>query len=967
MTPSNKFLSEIVTYTKYAKVLKVLNRKESFEETINRNMGMNLEKFPKLSKDIMKAYELVHDGKIMPSMRGLQFGGDLITKNNIRLYNCSAEPIDDPKCFGELMFLLLSGTGVGYSVQKCHIKNLPIIKLPKQEGTFVIQDSIYGWAQAIDVLVEAYFYNRVRPIFDFNNVSAKGTILSNGSKAPGPAQLKTSLELIEKIFKSAIGRQLFSFEINDILCIEADCVVSGGIRRSSSLCLFDADDKDMLRSKSGKWWTKFPWRARANISANLIRYEIGKEQFDYIFNICKESKSGEPAIVWSNGRDSLFNPCVTKDTIIHTNKGPKLVRDLINKPFKAVVNNKEYTSLGFFKTGIKPIFELKTKEGFSLKCTEDHKILCLVNKKEQFKKANELKLNDKILINNLELHDWDGKYNMATGWLVGNTLGDGYLTNKFAKLEYWGTTKGYMLNKAKSFLYILDGKKRRPTKFNNVKIGVSSAKLLKIFKNLKMQDKNIKEALLLETSSSFIIGFIRGWFDADGIVLCNKKKGNSIRLSSVNLENLKITQRCLLRLGIKSTIYQNRRKEGEYLLPDGKGNYKYYPCKTIHELAITRSSLIKYNEIINFEDPGKREKLNKIVNNYKKIYKDKKYITFESFNALGIEDVYDCEVEEVHRFDANGIIIHNCAEANLLYNFCNLSTVNQTGIEDKKDFMNRIKNAAFIGTLQASYTDFPYIRPIWKERTEQEALLGVSFTGIADERNKVKEEWLQEGAKLVLETNEKYARKIGINLAARTTLIKPEGTSSCVLGSSSGIHARHSPYYLRRIRFSKDESISNYLQNIVPDLIEEDISSKNTIILTIPQESPSNAIVRADETAIDVFNRASLYYKNWVLPGHRTGEDTHNVSCTINVRDDEWNALQNIMWDQRNNYRAISLFPYDGGTYKQAPFEECTKEVFENYSNRIKDIDLREVREEEDNEAYLLDNVACGGGACEIR
>jgi ribonucleoside-diphosphate reductase alpha chain len=188
-----------------------------------------------------------------------------------------------------------------------------------------------------------------------------------------------------------------------------------------------------------------------------------------------------------------------------------------------------------------------------------------------------------------------------------------------------------------------------------------------------------------------------------------------------------------------------------------------------------------------------------------------------------------------------------------------------------------------------------------------------------------------------------------------------------VLGSSSGIHARHSPYYLRRIRFSKDESISNYLQNIVPDLIEEDISSKNTIILTIPQESPSNAIVRADETAIDVFNRASLYYKNWVLPGHRTGEDTHNVSCTINVRDDEWNALQNIMWDQRNNYRAISLFPYDGGTYKQAPFEECTKEVFENYSNRIKDIDLREVREEEDNEAYLLDNVACAGGACEIR
>jgi hypothetical protein len=165
-----------------------------------------------------------------------------------------------------------------------------------------------------------------------------------------------------------------------------------------------------------------------------------------------------------------------------------------------------------------------------------------------------------------------------------------------------------------------------------------------------------------------------------------------------------------------------------------------------------------------------------------------------------------------------------CAEISLQSNqFCNLTTINQTGVKDKKDWLNRVYSATLLGTLQAAYTDFPYLRPIWKQTTELEALLGVSNTGIADASGTITNEWLKEGATLAKEVNDKYARKLGINPAARITTIKPEGTASCVLGSSSGIHARHSEFYLRRVRMNKDDALALYLKNTIPELVEDDI------------------------------------------------------------------------------------------------------------------------------------------------
>jgi len=306
-----------------------------------------------------------------------------------------------------------------------------------------------------------------------------------------------------------------------------------------------------------------------------------------------------------------------------------------------------------------------------------------------------------------------------------------------------------------------------------------------------------------------------------------------------------------------------------------------------------------------------------------------------------------------------------CAEIALQSNqFCNLTTTNLTGIKNEKDFENRIYATSFLGTLQATYTDFPYLSERWKQVTESEALIGCSFTGIAD-GSRLNGESLKNAANRVKEVNEKYAKKLGINIAARTTAIKPEGTASCVLGSSSGIHARHDQYYLRRVRMNRDDELTKYLMRVCPELVEADLFSQTGVVVTIPQESPAGAILRNNESAIDLFDRVKLYYNDWILPGHRSGVNTHNVSCTINYRPEEIDELRQKLWDDREAYAAVALLPSDQTVYQQAPFEGCSEEIFLKYDEMVKDIDLTKVMEMEDN-TNRAESLACSGGTCEL-
>ena len=618
MDISQRILSDITVYMKYAKYMPELERRETWYELVTRNMEMHIKKYPQLENEIRSAYEFVYDKKVLPSMRSMQFAGKPIEMSPNRIYNCAFAPVDDWRVFAEIMFLLLGGTGVGYSVQKHHVDQLPEIRKPSTEKTrrFLVGDSIEGWADAVSVIVKAYFFGGSKPVFDFRDIRPKGArLITSGGKAPGPQPLKECLIKLEGILESKNdGEKLTPIEVHDMVCHIADAVLAGGIRRAALISLFSANDEDMISCKSGNWWETNPQRGRANNSAVLMRHKIDKEYFMDLWKRIEASGAGEPGIYLSNDKD-------------------------------------------------------------------------------------------------------------------------------------WGTN----------------------------------------------------------------------------------------------------------------------------------------PC---------------------------------------------------------------CEI------------------ALRPFQFCNLCEVNVSDVVDQTDLNARVKAASFIGTLQAGYTDFHYLRPIWQRTTEKDALIGVSMTGIGS--GAVLGLNMKEAAKVVREENARVALELGINISARTTTVKPAGTTSLTLGTSSGIHAWHNDYYIRRVRVGKNEAIYNYLVLNHPELVEDEyFRPHDTAVISIPQKAPVDAILRT-ESPIQLLERVKRVHHEWIKLGHRSGSNTHNVSATISVRDHEWGAVGQWMWENKEYYNGLSVLPFDGGSYIQAPFEDCTEEKYEELLKTLHEIDLSKVVEIDDN-TNLMEQAACAGGACEIK
>jgi ribonucleoside-diphosphate reductase alpha chain len=600
---------------KYAKYNPGQKRRETWEELVTRNKQMHQEKFPQLHDEIEKVYKLVYEKKVLPSMRSLQFAGKPIELNNTRIFNCSYLPIDDWRAFSEIMFLLLSGTGVGYSVQTHHVDSLPEITVPVKHKRYLIGDSIEGWADAIRMLCKAYFTGGALPIFDFRDIRPKGAqLITVGGKAPGPEPLKECLFQLQKILdRKKTGDKLSSLEAHDMACHIADAVLSGGIRRAALIALFNLDDEEMLTCKFGNWWEENPQRGRSNNSAVVLRHKIDEEEFFKLWKKIELSGSGEPGIYFSNDKD-------------------------------------------------------------------------------------------------------------------------------------WGTN----------------------------------------------------------------------------------------------------------------------------------------PC---------------------------------------------------------------CEI------------------ALRPFQFCNLCEVNVSDVVDQADLNARVEAAAFIGTLQAAYTDFHYLRDIWRKTTEKDALLGVGMTGIGS--GAVLGLDLKSAADLAKTENARIAEIIGVNKAARVTTVKPSGTSSLVLGTSSGIHAWHNDHYIRRIRVGKNEAIYTHLAIHHPELVEDDFF-KPTIqaVISVPQRAPEGSILRT-ENVMDMLERVKLFNTQWVKKGHRKGANTNNVSATVSIQEHEWEEVGKWMWENKETFNGLSVLPYFGGSYTQAPFEDITKEKFDELVQHLHGLDLSKVVEFDDNTA-LMDQVACASGACEI-
>lgn len=657
-------LSDITVFNKYARFKPEINRRENWNEIVERNKQMHITKYPHMEDQIHEVYkDFVYPKKVLPSMRSLQFGGRPILMAENRIFNCAYAPVESPKFFSELMFLLLGGTGMGYSVQQRHVRQLPKIKTPESDGEYKyqVQDSIVGWSDAVKVVCKAFFNAGTLPIFDYRDIREKGAdLITTGGQAPGSEPLRICIEKLTKVLRNAVGRKLTPLEAHDMSCIIADAVLAGGIRRAAMISLFDRTDEEMITCKaqvavswkyignansnpdgssniqwvdaygntetdtlfdseytneySLPWYKVYPYRARANNSAVLMRGEVTKEEFETLMARVEESGCGEPGIYWTNNKD-------------------------------------------------------------------------------------------------------------------------------------WGTN----------------------------------------------------------------------------------------------------------------------------------------PC---------------------------------------------------------------CEI------------------ALRPYQMCNLTEINAGAVHSQKQFNEAASAAAFIGTLQAGYTDFHYLNPKWKIACEKDALLGVSMTGIAS--GTVENLDMRWAAECVIETNRKIAKQININPAARNTCVKPAGTTSLVLGTASGIHAWHAPYYVRRMRAGKDEAIVGYLLKVAPGLVEQDVTNEAQVVLSFPQKAPAGSHVRT-ESIFTLLERVKKVSLEWVAAGHTKGINRHNVSCTISVKDNEWKDLTRWMWDNREVYNGISVLPFYGSVaYPQMPFEDITEEQYNEMLPLLEAININEVFEEDGRAIDLSAELACAGGACEI-
>ena len=925
-----KILSDITVYSKYAKHIPSKDRRETWDEIVTRNMEMHLKKFPHLATEIEEAYDLVYDKKILPSMRSMQFAGKPVEINPARIYNCCYLPVNDYRSFSEAMFLLLGGTGVGYSVQKHHVEELPEIRKPSKSRRFLIADSIEGWADAVKALMKSYFGLSSKPLFDFSDIRPKGAMLvTAGGKAPGPDPLKECLFKIEQILNNKEdGSKLTTLECHDILCHIANAVLAGGIRRAAMICGFDFDDEDMLTCKFGNWWELNEQRGRANNSAILLRHKITKEQFMNLWAKIEASGSGEPGFYLSNDKDWFTNPCCfTGDMKLLTHEGYKAFKHLDGQEGLAYNKDGELVPFTVWSNGLKDIVKVKTVHT-EWKCTPDHKFM--LNTGEECEAKD---LVGKRLMPYFEINKEISEYTK-----YGFIQGDGGLgrlsSDKHKGLEiYFGKDDSDVAEIFNSELG-----KQYINGYNEILnvLGFSSDPLPtrmfpKTFPSWKPENK---------------LQFLKGMYSANGSII----KNHRIAYKSTCRFLIEDLQHTLSLYNIDSYITTNKSKEVTFK----NGNYT---CKESYDLNITKlSSILNFAKQIGFIHSYKQQALEELIK-----VKAPKVL---SVKECGQEEVYDFSLDDdTHWGIVEGVVVHNCEIALRPYQFCNLCEVNVSDIESQEDLNKRVKAAAFIGTLQASYTNFHYLRDIWKRTTEKDALIGVGMTGIGS--GEILKYDLNEAAKIVKQENARVAVLIDINKAARATCVKPSGTSSLVLGTASGIHAWHAPYYIRRIRVGKNEALYTYLSIYHPELVEDDFFRPTTqAIIQVPVKAPKDAIIRT-ESPIQLLERVQHVSNNWIKTGHRSGNNTHNVSATISINKDQWSEVGEWMWDNRDSYNGLSVLPYDNGTYKQAPFEDITEEQYNEMVKHLHNLDLTKIVEINDT-TDLKGEAACAGGQCEI-
>lgn len=992
-------LQKFQFYDKYSRFNYDLGRRETWVETVDRGVEFLKELSDYRLPD--ETYQRIHRGilnmEAMPSMRLLAMAGPAARRNNIAIYNCSYMPVDSLDAFVEALIISMCGCGVGYSVERRYVEKLPRIK--RQSGapakTFVIPDTSEGWAEAVRVGLETWFAGEDVK-FDYSLIRPGGSPLRiKGGRASGPEPLRKMLDFARNRILSRQGGFLRTLDAHDMMCMVGEAAVSGGVRRTALISLFDYDDMDMRHCKDGDFWQNNSQRWNANNSAVWPEYELSQaEVARYVLDIV-ESGRGEPGIFSRKAAKEQLpprrqpaefgtNPCVTADTWVHTTEGPRQVADLIGKQHWLFIHGQPFatTEEGFWYTGTKPVVKLKTEEGYELRLTENHLLEVVTYhsrkvERTQWKEAGTLKPGDLVKLHTHRTQlTWHSHGTFDEGWLLGSLVGDGTFSTRIsvegqiqatAHLDYWGEHNAYMVNAALEMVHNTVGARSNYSGSYYApadKYRISSTNLAKLAEEYDIVAGEKDIGTRVETASSdFYVGFLQGLFDADGSVIGTQKKGVSVRLAQSDLPALQAVQRMLLRLGIASTIYLNRRPEETRLLPDGKGGLKEYLCKAQHELVISCDNIHQFATRIGFSEPAKAARLSEVIRGYRrKPNRETFRARVKSIEPAGVEAVYDCSVPGPNAFDANGFVAHNCGEINLRpQQFCNLTMAVARPDDTFETLKEKVELATIIGTIQSMATHFPGLRPEWKKNCQEERLLGVDITGQLDSpvaQDAEIQALLREHA---VEVNRKTAAILGIKQSAAVTCVKPSGNSSQLLNCSAGLHARWAPYYIRNVRISAHSPLYKVLRDApVPMDPENGQTAENatTWVIHFPTKSPAGAITRHDRTAIEQCNYWLQSKTHWT---------EHNPSCTITYKPHEVLDLMTWIWQNQDKIGGMAFLPASDAQYEQMPYEEIDAEEYYRLAEKFPTIDFSKIyRYEEEDLTTAAQEFACLAGACDI-
>ena len=932
--------------------------------------------------------------EVMPSMRAMMTAGKALEKDEIAAYNCAYMAINDPRCFDEAMYISMCGVGLGFSVERQYIKCLPTIaeSFYDEDTVIRVRDSKIGWATGFRQLI-ALLYGGLVPKWDFSLVRPAGSILRTfGGRASG-RPLGRLFKFTVEMFRNAAGRKLTSIECHDLMCFIADIVVSGGVRRSAMISLSNLSDDRMRNAKNGQWQLENPQRALANNSAV---YTEKPEMVVFMrewLSLC-ESRSGERGIynreaavkkVASLGGRRKFedidfglNPCVARKTLVHTANGPDLAENLIGKQFTALVDGEPHLSSdeGFFVTGTKPVFLVRTARGYELEATGNHEVLVVEYltqkvRRTAWKMVEELVPGDRIALNNHRDCDFPGLGTFDEGWLLGNLKGDGNIQeNSRANLDFWGDNRLDMVDAAVGIVHATVGCRSDLTgcdqpQYNRARVGSTNLGQLAAKYGFTRGMHKALTPLVEFTSFDFHRGFLQGWFDADGSVQGNQERGVSIRLSSSDLPGLKVAQRMLLRLGIASTVYPERRPAGMRLLPDGKGGKAEYWCQADHELVISNDNLGHFALWVGFKDESKQQRLLVLLQGYvREPNKEQFFSEVTEVVPLGEQEVLDCRIPSISAFDANGIYVHNCGEIILRSKgLCNLTEVIVRPEDDEESLRRKVRIASILGTLQATLTSFRYLRKDWQKNAEEERLLGVSLSGVMDSpltstNGPGLAGMLDRLREYSVAVNAEWAEKIGIAPTAACTCNKPSGTVSQLVCCSPGIHGGHSPLYMRAIREDRKNPVGAFLKAMgVPN--EPDVTKPQDVdVFFFPLASPRGSRMRDSMTAVEQLEMYLTYRLHWT---------EHNPSCTIYVRDSEWLEVGAWVYGHFDQVGGVAFLPHTNHIYQQAPFTEITEGQYREAAAKMPSLDWSRLPEfEKEDQTTAMKELACSNGSCEL-